>query len=129
LLPPLKAWKRVKQMLLPEEELPGSEVFDVHPFREDLACCVSYKEEWRKPHSRSVHVNVGELRGYLIEEKRLCKQYSSFRFPAGLDSQVALGALVKGRSSSRALNAELSRSLGYHLGSDVYPGYGYFPLL
>lgn len=120
LLPPLKAWKRVKELLLPEDELPGAEVFDVHPFWEDLACCVSYKEQWRKPHLRA-------LRGYLIEEKRLCKQHCSFRVPVGLDSQVALGALVKGRSSSRALNAELCRSLGYYLGSDVYPGFGYFP--
>lgn len=73
-------------------------------------------------------MNVGELRGYLIEEKRLCKQHSGFRVPVGLDSQVALGALVKGRSSSRALNAELFRSLGYYLGSDVYPGFGTSPL-
>ena len=58
-------------------------------------------------------MNVRELWGYLIEEKRLCKQHCSFRVPVGLDSQVALGALVKGRSSSRALNAELCRSLGF----------------
>lgn len=51
LLPPLKAWKRVKELLLPEDELPGTEVFDVHPSWEDLACCVSYKEQWRKNHT------------------------------------------------------------------------------
>ena len=49
------------------------------------------------------------------------------RFPFAMDSQVALGALVKGRASSRALNFEMQRSLGPHLSSDLYPAYGFWP--
>lgn len=43
-----------------------------------------------------------------------------------LDSQVALGALVKGRSSSKALNKELQRSLRPTLRSDIYGYHVYF---
>ena len=37
-----------------------------------------------------------------------------------MDSQVALGALGKGRSSSAAINRELRRSLPAHLGYESY---------
>ena len=48
------------------------------------------------------------------------------RFLCGLDSQVGLGALVKGRASSPAINRLLRRSLGFHLGCNVQEGLGYF---
>ena len=51
----------------------------------------------------------------------------SVRCSFALDSQVALGALVKGRSSSGALNSLLRRSLPVYLGSDLYPTYGFYP--
>ena len=63
----------------------------------------------------------------MIEEKRLATNYASIRVPFALDSQVALGALVKGRASSKALNCELEKSLCHHLGSDMYPFYGFWP--
>jgi hypothetical protein len=47
--------------------------------------------------------------------------------PYALDSQVALGSLVKGRASSKALNSELLRSVPTMLGSDLYGGYGFWP--
>ena len=59
LLPPGKAWLRAKELLHPSEELPGDEEFDVHPFWEQLARSVEYKELWRKKHVRPVHVNSG----------------------------------------------------------------------
>ena len=127
LLPPRKAWLRSHGLLSVEEELPGDEVFDAHPLWTALARCYVYRERWRRQHPRSVHINVGELRGALREELRLASDVTAARAPFALDSQVALGALVKGRASSRALNSELQRSLGPLLFSDLYFGYGYWP--
>ena len=127
LLPPSKAWLKSKELLGGEEELPGGDLYDVHPFWENLARSVHYVELWRKMHPKPVHVNIGELRAHLIEEGRIGFKLRSVRVPYALDSQVALGSLVKGRASSKALNAELLRSLPMMLGSDLYGGYGYWP--
>ena len=45
----------------------------------------------------------------------------------GLDSQVALGTLVKGRAASKRLNSLLRGSSPNLLGSDLYGAYGFFP--
>ena len=128
LLPPRKAWLRHKLLLRPEEELPGEhDQYDVHPFWEALARSLDFKEEWRKAHPRSVHVNIGELRAHLLEESRLGTNMMSSRIAYALDSQVALGALVKGRASSKSLNNELSKSIPIVLGSDLYSSLGYWP--
>lgn len=128
LLPPGKAWLKTKQLLHAVQELPNEdEVFDVHPLWEVLARYPQYREEWRRPYVRSCHINIGELEAHLREEARLGSVSSSVRCLFGLDSQVGLGCLVKGRSSSAALNSLLSRSLPIYAGSDVYGHYGYFP--
>ena len=127
LLPPAKAWMRIKSLLAAEEELPDGDVYDVHPFWEQLARSVEYREEWRKPHRKSVHINIGELRAHLLEESRLATNHVSARIAFALDSQVALGALIKGRASSKALNSELMKSIPLVIGSDLYGAYGYWP--
>ena len=45
---------------------------------------------------------------------------------SGLDSQVVLGCLVRGRSSLPALNALLATSIGPLLGSGIYPYFMFF---
>ena len=75
---------------------------------------------------KSTHINVLELRAHLREEKMLAATHRSLRIPFGIDSQVALGALTKGRAASKALNAELQKTLAYPLGSDLYGNYMYF---
>ncbi len=127
MLPPGKAWLRTKQMLDYREELPDGEHFDTHPLWETVARCCSYKELWRLPHRREVHINVSELEACLREEARVGLNLQSVRCSFALDSQVALGALVKGRSSSGPLNSLLRRSLAVFVGSDLYPTYGFYP--
>ena len=111
LLPPRKAWLKEKNLLDASDELPDDLQFDTHPFWEAVGRCYSFKELWRREHPRRIHINIGEIRAVLIEEKRLATNYASIRVPFALDSQVALGALVKGRASSKALNCELEKSL------------------
>ena len=76
---------------------------------------------------KQMHINCTELAAQLREESRLAVVSSSVRYLYALDSQVALGALVKGRSASRALNNMLQRSLAHCIGSDLYAGFGFFP--
>ena len=127
LLPPLQAWKRCKGLLMESEELPGEEIFDVHPLWELMARGLAYRECWRKEVRNNPHINILELRAHLQHESRIAASSYSCRLLSGLDSQVALGALCKGRSASPALNRELRRSLTSVLGSDLSSFYMYFP--
>eukprot|EP00438_Fugacium_kawagutii_P012047 Skav218189 [mRNA] locus=scaffold5213:273982:278268:- [translate_table: standard] len=125
LLPPGRARLRERGELDPCEELPEGEIA-THPFWSVLANCLDYKEAWVRRVRRACHINVLELRAHLHEERRLATSCSPFRIPFGLDSQVALGCLVKGRAASLALNRELQLTLGYPLGSDLYGLYMYY---
>ena len=118
MVPPGKAWLKQKGMLDFAEELPGEDHYDVHPLWEVLARCLHFQEEWRRPRQRQVHINIAELQAHLLEEEKLCRKRQSFRCIYGLDSQVSLGALVKGRAASKSLNRLLMRSLPTVLGAD-----------
>ena len=72
------------------------------------------------------HINVHELRAFLIEEKRVARECRQKRVLSGLDSQVALGSLVKGRSASSPLNKLLRTNLCHPLGSGIFNYYMYF---
>ena len=127
LLPADKEWQRNHGLLAVEEELPeGEECFRSHPFWEVIARGLRYKEVWRKAANPRLHINVKEIRAHLLEEKRIANSRMSVRVPYGIDSQVSLGALVKGRASSCALNAEMRRTLPYVIGADLYALYMYF---
>ena len=90
LLPPSKAWLREKGILEPSEELPDAQCYDTHPFWEALGRCYNYNERWRRSHPRAIHINVGELRGYLRDELLTATEYTSVRIPYAMDSQVSL---------------------------------------
>ena len=126
LLPPAKAWLRSKNLLNENLELP-EDTYDCHPLWEILARCLHYRETWRAEHRKRVHINVAELRAHLREESRLAVVCPSSKQLYGLNSQVSLGSLVKGRASSPALNAELLRSLPVIIGSDLYGFYMFYP--
>ena len=68
---------------------------------------------------------MGELGGILAGEAMVGNARPSSRVVALADSQVALGALAKGRSASPALNEMLQISLGSVLGNDVSTVVGY----
>ena len=127
LLPPLQAWRRCKGLLHEDDELPGDDVYDVHPLWELMARGLDYRECWRKEVRNNPHINILELRAHLQHEARIAASSYSCKLLAGLDSQVALGALCKGRSASHSLNRELHRSLTSVLGSDISTFYMYFP--
>lgn len=127
LLPPFKAWQKAHDLLDPSEELPNGDSYNTHPLWRLLACGLHYREEWRCPHAKKRHINYTELGGFLKEESRLSRRYASARVLYGIDSQVSLGAIVKGRSASKSLNKLLQRSIPVMIGSDLYSGVGFFP--
>ena len=126
LLAPSLARERGFGTLDPEDELPDSR-YETHPLWILLARALQYGNSWREQVRRHTHINVLELRAHLRHERRLASSLRSMRVLFGLDSQVSLGCLIKGRSSSSSLNREMQKSMCHFVGSDLYDNYMYFP--
>ena len=127
LLGPRDAWDRMHGLLEDGGDAPDpSQQYTSHPLWQVMSRGLRYEECWRKQVKKPHHINVLELRAFLTEERRLSRSYQSLRVPHGIDSQVCIGAVVKGRTSSRALNQELRRSMCWPIGSDIYNGCMYF---
>lgn len=126
LLGPAAEWQRRHDLLEPEDELPGDEKFDMHPLWAICAQGLHYRLMFAKRDTSAKHINISELRGFLRAESRISKQLPSHRTLYGLDSQVCLGAIIKGRSSSRSLNRELCQALASLLFFDSYSEAMYF---
>ena len=64
------------------------------------------------------------MQAYVVEERRVAESRRSCRVINGMDSQVGLGALVKGRAASPALNRVLQRlcpvPVPFQISGDVY---------
>ena len=73
------------------------------------------------------HINLDELQAALDAERALATEHPNQRCAVGSDSQVVLGAIVKGRSSSASLNKKLRASLPTILGQNVYSFMHYIP--
>eukprot|EP00438_Fugacium_kawagutii_P026020 Skav225717 [mRNA] locus=scaffold164:107677:112050:+ [translate_table: standard] len=103
------------------------EPYTTHPLWQMCATGLQFHEVWRQRVINQQHINVLEVKAYLREERRLAEQASRKRVAFGLDSQVGLGALVKGSSSSLPLNAAMRRNLAYPIGGGLFPFYLYVP--
>ena len=121
LLSPGRALLRAHGELPEEDELPdGEETFKANPLWTLLAEALEYKLLFARERRGRRHINIGEVRGMLRTEKLLGLQKPSRRILLGADSQVGLGAVSKGRSSSTAINEELCRSLPWMISLDSY---------
>ena len=119
LLRPGAARDRAAGSLPASEELPEDEV-KAHPLWSKLARALQYGGAWRRPCRQGRHINISEVRAGLQGELRHARRHPRSRLNLAMDSQVALGALGKGRSSSAAINRELRRCLPAHLGYESY---------
>ena len=88
----------------------------------DLCNSLPFREKFRYRFKRSGHINVNEARVYKSWLKSQAKNEPRSRFVGLLDSRVTIGASAKGRSSSFAISRVLQGSLGYIIGSKLYPG-------
>ena len=127
LLPPGKAWDRARGILSPSSELPDSaEALEMNPLWKILCTALSYKPFLLRKAKNSRHINIGELRAFLAAEREHGFSCPCSRELAGLDSQVTIGLLSKGRSASSSLNLELSKSVATVVGFDLYQELFYF---
>ena len=128
LLSPWKSYQRSRDLLLPEDEVPtGEEPAQAHPLWRQLcrSCIFEHSFCFRVKPTR--HINLKELQAMLHIEAQHARQSPSSRCSIGTDSQVVLGAVVKGRSASRSLNYMLQRHLPTVLCYNLYPGHQYIP--
>ncbi len=127
LLPPGKAWDRARGLLPASAELPDAEdELEMNPLWEVLCTALAFKPFLVDKSKSSRRINIGELRAFLAAERELGFSAPSSRELFGLDSQVVLGLLSKGRSASSSLNVELSRSVASVIGFDLYSEMFYF---
>ncbi len=127
LLAPGKAWARGHNLLDVQEELPeGVETYKSNPLWEMLAGGLSYHLLYKEAARGPRHINIGEVRAMLKAEKLLAARSPGHREIYGMDSQVGLGALCKGRSASASLNWELAKSIPVMVGYDTYPEFIYY---
>lgn len=121
LLSPLKALQRAHGSLSVAEEVPdGEEPVRAHPVWTCLARSQQFVLVRRKRIRARRHINLSELDAALAAEDRRGVKQPNSRLLIGSDSQVVLGCLVKGRSSSSSINRRLRRSLPTILGNNVY---------
>ncbi|CAE7848186.1 unnamed protein product, partial [Symbiodinium necroappetens] len=88
----------------------------------DLAESLQFTEDLRYRFQRPGHINVLEARMFKTFQKLCARRHPSSRTLSLLDSRVTIGAVAKGRSSSRALSRVLQGTLGYTLGGGLYNG-------
>jgi len=82
-----------------------------------------YHQEWKK----KSHINVFETNMALQILKHQCQFDTETRFVGFLDSQVGLGALAKGRSSSLSLSPLCKRAAALQIVGGLYPGWNFSP--
>eukprot|EP00434_Breviolum_minutum_P010322 symbB.v1.2.009108.t1/scaffold573.1/size222803/17 len=130
LLTPFQARQRLHGLLQPSEEVPeGEQPAANHPLWTMTVKSHQFSLRWRKKTRRRAHINVSELSAALRSEARRCRKFPNHRHLLGSDSQVTLGALVRGRSSSRSLNRHLKQSLPVLLAYNGYTNAQYIPTL
>ena len=118
LLSPYKALMREKGRVEELEELPEGD-YDMHPVFEEIVSACKFRPFGPvRTAKKRRHINVGEIRAALEAERRQGLQRPGSFYIHLQDSQVSLAAIMKGRSSSRAINKLLKASVPWHVGSN-----------
>lgn len=126
MLTPYKALMRSRGVLAAEDEVPdGEEPLQAHPLWSAIVTSQQFSSVGRTKVKKGKHINISELEALLECEKRRGVMQSSSRFLIGSDSQVVLGSLLKGRSSSRSLNVRLKQHLPWLFGCNIYSSFQY----
>jgi hypothetical protein len=127
LLSPVKVLEKIRGVLAEEDELPDGVPFQTHPLWLELSRSLQFQTVKARLTPQGRHINIDELQGMLEAEKCAAGLEFPLRFFSLADSQVSLGALLKGRSSSLGLNSLLQQSLPLYLGCGLVANYGFLP--
>jgi len=121
LLSPTARYFRSLGVLDPTDELPDGDVVGESPIWNDVAETLPFRTVDVERVRGHPHINISELRALIRRETMAVQRgQRQLRLLDIGDSQVAAGALAKGRSSSPSLNAELQTSLPDVLAADLY---------
>ena len=126
LLSPAAAWQRMHDVLSADDELPGDNCYKMNPLWQICAEALQYHPLFVQQKKGQRHINIGEVRAALKAESMLGLQSPESRELCGIDSQVGLGSLIKGRSASPSINEELARSIPSLIAQDTITNYMYF---
>eukprot|EP00438_Fugacium_kawagutii_P032685 Skav221346 [mRNA] locus=scaffold1845:125657:130120:- [translate_table: standard] len=126
LMSPVQAYLREKGLLPDDGQLPDEATYDMRPLWEEIVLSKRFElfGKIRKRRGRQ-HINIGEIDAALEAEELHGSQPPDRYYIHLQDSQVSLACLVKGRSSSRAINAKLRGSIPGHVQHNSRPFYGY----
>ena len=126
LVSPTRAYLRERAELGENDELPEDLEYEMHPLWQEIVSSQQFRA-FGKPvvKKKREHINLKEIEAALQAERLYGKLWPGSYFVNLQDSQVSLAALVKGRSSSWAINQKLRRSIPDHLGSNTRPFYGF----
>ena len=128
LLSPLQVLRRLRGVGCPEDEVPeGETAARCHPLWLGVVRSKHFTLVKRKRIRSRVHINLSELNAAMTSLERRCLLTPDSRLLLGSDSQVVLGALVRGRSSSRVLNNRLKTGLPWLLAFNNYVCAQYVP--
>eukprot|EP00434_Breviolum_minutum_P030991 symbB.v1.2.027409.t1/scaffold2802.1/size122644/5 len=126
MLTPYKALMRSRGVLAAEDEVPdGEEPLRAHPLWSAIVTSHQFSSVGRTKVKKGKHINISELEALLECEKRRGMLQCNSRFLIGSDSQVVLGSVLKGRSSSRSLNVRLKQHLPWLFGCNIYSSFQY----
>ena len=129
LLTPWDRWLREHGKLLPERELPDGVPLVSRPIWLAIAEFLPFRMNHFNASRSRKHINLLELESALELERKLSLRRFNCRYALGMDSQVALACLLKGRSSSFRMNELLQSRLGVMLGANLFGNYGFVPSL
>ena len=93
------------------------------------ACALSapWKEEKSWKWKKSPHINILEASAYARLIYYAASKFPRTRFAVGLDSNVAMSAIVKGRSPSYSMRPALRRIGAATIAGCLYPSLHFFP--
>lgn len=119
LMSPAAAYEKEKGTLAEEDELPDA-TYDMNPVWRRVLASQQFRPFGSTKLSRNrEHINIKEVSAALRAEKQIGSARPSSFYVHLQDSQVSLAAMVKGRSSSWALNKRLRRSIADHIGFNI----------
>lgn len=106
-------WLRENRLLQKHQELPEGQILEEKALFVDIAQAFQFSVDVAKAYTKNMHINVSELISLLAAETHLGTHNNdlshALRSVVLGDSQVAAGAVAKGRSSSPELNAYLKQ--------------------
>ena len=108
-----------------EDELPG-ESYRTNILWTQLARALDFRLVASFARRPADHINLKEVESCLVLEESLAASvWESSRSLCLMDSQVGLGALIKGRSSSSSLNLRLRASIPAVLFFNMFPQFAF----